>query len=85
MASMCRWSVPQQPPTTDRFGKLRPEGEIVGRELVRIALIELFGFVQFGVAHLRRIRAEPADPLLPRRVVLDHVREVSGCAQLIMK
>ena len=56
----------------------RPQSGVVLAELGRIAVVQLVGLVELGVALRRGVRAQAADPLDPRLADLDRVREMRG-------
>ena len=84
IAATWRWSVPQHPPNTLRFGSCGRQARVAGRQVGRIAVVELGGLVELGMAEgggvgaQRRARARGSSrPRAPSSKCV-------GCAQLIM-
>ena len=50
-------------------GHLLAQGDIPGGEIVRITLVKIGGFVEFGMAACGGVGAQPAQPLKPRPAV----------------
>ena len=76
IAATWRASVPQHPPSTVTAGSRSRRRGVPGGELGRIALVEFGRLVEFGVALRRRVRAQSDEPLPPRSVVFQGVREM---------
>lgn len=52
------------------------EPSIVGAQLSEITSIEFRGFVEFGMAHARRVGPDGSDSAQPCLVAIEHVVEV---------
>ena len=75
-AATCRASVPQQPPSTQTFGRCASSTACSALERGGIARVELRRLVELRVALARRVHAQPADPVREIAQVLEDVREV---------
>ena len=76
MAATCRWSVPQQPPTTQRFGSADSQPHVVAAELLRIAGIELGCRIELRVAAPRSVGTHAAQPRASLAEGAEHALEV---------
>ena len=68
--------MPQQPPRTDDGAQERAQRAVLGAERRGVALVELLGLVELGVALGRRVGAQAADALAPGAVLVEHAGEV---------
>ena len=84
IAPMWRWSVPQQPPSTGGPAARPMQRAVLARQLLRVARVELRRLVELGMAHLRGVRPDPADPLAPGAARPAGSRKCVGCAQFTM-
>ena len=68
-----------------QVAQLRAQLAVAGRELVRIALVQLLRLVELGVALRGRVRPQPVDAVEPRLAAASAGATCVGCAQLTMK
>jgi len=81
----CRWSVPQQPPTTVSPRQQRPQRPVLRTEFLGIAVVEFAARIELGVAATRGVGAQSADALAPvGRFVQRARRSVSGARQFLI-